>query len=188
MNHILDAIFQRRAVKVFDPVKIPPETREQILEAARLAPSSFNIQPYRFYWIETPGHPPRSRQAVHESISRGHRIGSRRSRRGSRIMAIDDPVLPRMDARSRIFPRENRRIRAEIQMGQMVFHPGMVRHPRSPEMGDLPDREYLEDPWLSARRPAGNVQMGHEEHFTRLRKFDDRCRSIGAEYMPDGRI
>lgn len=54
MNHILNAIFQRRAVKVFDPVKIPPETREQILEAARLAPSSFNIQPYRFYWIETP--------------------------------------------------------------------------------------------------------------------------------------
>ncbi len=54
MSAILDAIFQRRAVKVFDPVEIPPETREQILEAARLAPSSFNIQPYRFYWIETP--------------------------------------------------------------------------------------------------------------------------------------
>jgi nitroreductase len=54
MNQILDAIFQRRAVKVFDPVEIPPETREQILDAARMAPSSFNIQPYRFYWIETP--------------------------------------------------------------------------------------------------------------------------------------
>jgi nitroreductase len=55
MSHILDVIFQRRAIKVFDPVEIPPETREQILDAARLAPSSFNIQPYRFYWIETPG-------------------------------------------------------------------------------------------------------------------------------------
>jgi nitroreductase len=54
MSDILETIFQRRAVKVFDPVEIPPETREQILEAARLAPSSFNIQPYRFYWIETP--------------------------------------------------------------------------------------------------------------------------------------
>jgi len=54
MNQILDAIFQRRAVKVFDPVEIPPETREHILDAARLAPSSFNIQPYRFYWIESP--------------------------------------------------------------------------------------------------------------------------------------
>jgi nitroreductase len=54
MSQILDAIFQRRAVKVFDPVEIQPETRQQILDAARLAPSSFNIQPYRFFWIESP--------------------------------------------------------------------------------------------------------------------------------------
>jgi nitroreductase len=50
----LEAIFRRRAVKVFDPVEIPQATREQILRAASLAPSSFNIQPYRFYWVESP--------------------------------------------------------------------------------------------------------------------------------------
>lgn len=50
----LDAIYQRRAVKAFDPVAIPPELRERILDAARFAPSSFNMQPYRFYWIESP--------------------------------------------------------------------------------------------------------------------------------------
>jgi nitroreductase len=50
----LDAIFHRRAVKSFDPVEIPPAIRKQILDAARYAPSSFNIQPYRFYWIESP--------------------------------------------------------------------------------------------------------------------------------------
>jgi nitroreductase len=54
MPNTLDAICQRRAVKVFDPIEIPPETRDQILHAARLAPSSFNIQPYRFYWLATP--------------------------------------------------------------------------------------------------------------------------------------
>ena len=54
MTSALQAIFQRRAIKVFDPIEIPPETREQILHAARLAPSSFNIQPYRFYWLATP--------------------------------------------------------------------------------------------------------------------------------------
>ncbi len=54
MSDILNAIFQRRAVKVFEPVEIPSGTREQILDAARLAPSSFNIQPYRFYWVGTP--------------------------------------------------------------------------------------------------------------------------------------
>ena len=54
MSQILEAIMQRRAIKVFDPVEISADTREQILNAARLAPSSFNIQPYRFYWVETP--------------------------------------------------------------------------------------------------------------------------------------
>ncbi|HUB83665.1 MAG TPA: nitroreductase family protein [Bryobacteraceae bacterium] len=50
-NAVLDAIFQRRAVKLFDPVEIPPGPREQMLDAARHAPSSFNSQPYRLYWV-----------------------------------------------------------------------------------------------------------------------------------------
>ena len=54
MSPLLEAIFQRRAVKVFDPVEIPERLREQILDAARVAPSSFNSQPYRFYWVESP--------------------------------------------------------------------------------------------------------------------------------------
>lgn len=54
MSGVLDAIFQRRAVKVFEPVEIPAEVREQIMGAARVAPSSFNTQPFRFYWVESP--------------------------------------------------------------------------------------------------------------------------------------
>ena len=54
MPTALDAISSRRAVKSFDPVEIPPALRNQILDAARLAPSSFNMQPYRFFWIESP--------------------------------------------------------------------------------------------------------------------------------------
>jgi nitroreductase len=54
MSEVLEAIFQRRAVKVFDPVEIPGDLRERLLDAARVAPSSFNMQPYRFYWVETP--------------------------------------------------------------------------------------------------------------------------------------
>ncbi|HTM37969.1 MAG TPA: nitroreductase family protein [Terriglobales bacterium] len=53
MNDTLDTISRRRAVKVFEPVHIPSGTREQILHAARQAPSSFNIQPYRIYWVES---------------------------------------------------------------------------------------------------------------------------------------
>ena len=53
MSGILEAIFQRRAVKVFEPVEISQGLREQVLDAARHAPSSFNMQPYRFYWVGT---------------------------------------------------------------------------------------------------------------------------------------
>jgi nitroreductase len=53
MNETLEAIFNRRAVKVFQPVEISEQIREQILNAARHAPSSFNSQPYRLFWVGT---------------------------------------------------------------------------------------------------------------------------------------
>jgi len=53
VNDILDAIFQRRAVKLFEPVAIAQSSRERILDAARHAPSSFNSQPYKLYWVES---------------------------------------------------------------------------------------------------------------------------------------
>ncbi len=51
---ILSAIFQRRAIKAFEPVQIPVLTRDLLLQSARQAPSSFNTQPYRLYWVESP--------------------------------------------------------------------------------------------------------------------------------------
>jgi nitroreductase len=53
MNEILEALFYRRAVKAFEPVEIPQALREQILDAARHAPSSFNMQPYQLFWVES---------------------------------------------------------------------------------------------------------------------------------------
>lgn len=54
VNDILTAILRRRAVKTFETAEIPQALREQILDAARHAPSSFNTQPYRFFWVESP--------------------------------------------------------------------------------------------------------------------------------------
>lgn len=54
MSDLLGAIFGRRAIREFEPVEIPEAVRERILDAARVAPSSFNVQPYRLYWVETP--------------------------------------------------------------------------------------------------------------------------------------
>ena len=53
---ILSAIFQRRAIRAFEPVPIPASTRELLLLSARQAPSSFNMQPYLLYWVESPAH------------------------------------------------------------------------------------------------------------------------------------
>jgi nitroreductase len=53
MNEILEPIFRRRAVKAFESVEIPQALRDRILDAARHAPSSFNMQPYRFFWVES---------------------------------------------------------------------------------------------------------------------------------------
>lgn len=53
MSNILEAILRRRAVKAFEPTEIPQPVREQILNAARHAPSSFNMQPYQFFWVES---------------------------------------------------------------------------------------------------------------------------------------
>lgn len=54
MHPSLNAIFQRRAIGVFDLVDIPPSLRDELLLAARLAPSSFNSQPYRLFWVASP--------------------------------------------------------------------------------------------------------------------------------------
>jgi nitroreductase len=53
MHSTLHAICQRRAIREFDPIEIPPSLRNELLEAARLAPSSFNSQPYRLFWVSS---------------------------------------------------------------------------------------------------------------------------------------
>ena len=59
-NRTISAIYRRRAIRLFEPVEIPTSTRDLLLESARQAPSSFNMQPYRLYWVESPA----NREAV----------------------------------------------------------------------------------------------------------------------------
>ncbi len=54
MPEILEAIVRRRAVKRFESVTIDAEVRDSILNAARLAPSGFNLQPWKLFWVESP--------------------------------------------------------------------------------------------------------------------------------------
>ncbi len=54
-DEILKAFNFRHACKVFDPhKKIPDKTFETILESARLSPSSFGFEPWRFLVVQDP--------------------------------------------------------------------------------------------------------------------------------------
>jgi nitroreductase len=46
--NVLDAIKTRRSVRKYKPVPIPDEDLRKILEAAQLAPSAGNKQPWKF--------------------------------------------------------------------------------------------------------------------------------------------
>jgi nitroreductase len=53
--NILETIETRRSIKHYDPTHIMPEAdAEKLLELARLAPSSFNMQNYRFVLVRDP--------------------------------------------------------------------------------------------------------------------------------------
>lgn len=55
IQEILNALNWRYATQVFDTEKrVSPEEMRAILEAARLAPSSFGIEPWKFLVIENP--------------------------------------------------------------------------------------------------------------------------------------
>jgi nitroreductase len=47
----LEAIARRRSIRTFKDVPLPDETLRQILQAATLAPSGKNRQPWRFYVV-----------------------------------------------------------------------------------------------------------------------------------------
>ncbi len=54
MLTVMEAIQKRRSIRKFKPDPVPDEVINQILEAARLAPSATNRQPWRFQVIKDP--------------------------------------------------------------------------------------------------------------------------------------
>ena len=120
----LAAIFSRRAIKAFDPVDIPPALREQLLDAARLAPSSFNSQPYRLYWIESP-----AQRAVAAQLCMGQGPAATAS---ALVVAVADIGSLRNTSQLQLqwmrqsgFPEEKIRDYARnAKIGHILFMPG----------------------------------------------------------------
>src|SRR5260370_36711705 len=57
------AIQERRATPSFDGTPIPAEDLRQILDAGLHAPSGYNMQPWRFVVVQSPGQKKRLRAA-----------------------------------------------------------------------------------------------------------------------------
>ena len=51
---VREAAEQRRSIRAYEQGPVPREEIEEILGLARLAPSAFNVQPWRFVVVETP--------------------------------------------------------------------------------------------------------------------------------------
>ncbi|MBD3167439.1 nitroreductase [bacterium] len=52
-NPVIDLLWKRRATRSIDTEALPMGVMEEILEAARLAPSCYNKQPWRFLFIHS---------------------------------------------------------------------------------------------------------------------------------------
>ena len=121
---ILSAIFRRRAIRLFEPVEISARTRDLLLQSARQAPSSFNMQPYRLYWVESPA----QRDAVAELC-----MSQNPARTASAlIVAVADIGSLRSTAQLQMawmrragFPaHEIREYARKARIGRIIFMPG----------------------------------------------------------------
>jgi nitroreductase len=123
-NDILAAILRRRAVKTFEAVEITQALREEILDAARHAPSSFNAQPYRFFWVESP-----ARKAVAARFCLGQMPAQTAS---ALVVAVADISALSATSQSQLewmrrngFSEEKlRAFERTAKMGRIIFMPG----------------------------------------------------------------
>ena len=188
MSEILEALFHRRAVKAFEPVEIPQVLREQILNAARHAPSSFNMQPYRFFWVESS---PRKATAV--KLCLGQMPAATASALvvavadiGSLASDLASPVG--VDAPERLQPRQSPRLRADGEDGPDPVHARTVRHFWRGQVGDSSTAEFVEDDRDATTVSTRLVKVGDEEYIVGLSEPDDCRRSAGTQHVPHGRI
>jgi Nitroreductase family len=188
MDDILGAIFQRRAVKVFERLEISQGLREQILNAARHAPSSFNSQPYRFYWVES-----ETNRAIVARLCLKQKPAETAS---ALVVAVADiGSMPATNARpvgvdagEQLLRRENPRLRADSKHRPDPVHTWAIRHFRRRKMAGILAAEFVEDERYAASVPSGLAQMGYEEHIVGLPESNDRCRGAGSEHLSHGRL
>ncbi len=77
---VVKAIEERRAYRSLDPIEVTDGLLKDLAEAARLAPSCFNNQPWRFVFVHDPG--------VLEGVRRALSKGNEWAKSASMIVAV----------------------------------------------------------------------------------------------------
>ena len=162
------ALFHRRAVKSLGPVETPTSTAfEQILDAARHAPSSFNMQPYRFFWVESS-----PRKATAAKLCLGQMPAATAS---ALVVAVADigSLAATSQAqlewmRERLQPRQSSRLRADGEDRPDSVHARTVRHFWRGQVGDFSTGEFVEVDRNATSVSTGLVKVGDEEYIVGL--------------------
>ena len=121
---ILSAIFQRRAIREFEAVEIPVTTRDLLLRSARQAPSSFNTQPYRLFWVES--------TAQRDAVAKLCLSQNPAQTASALVVAVADIGALRSTSQMQVawmrqsgFPAHTiREYRRTAQLGRIIFMPG----------------------------------------------------------------
>ncbi|MBI2918895.1 MAG: nitroreductase family protein [Chloroflexi bacterium] len=134
MLTVREAIRERRAVRKFKPDPVPDEYILEMLEAARLAPSGHNRQPWRFLVVTDP----EEKRFIEDSCRHQHFIG-------------EAPVVFVCAADLSAFSKLSERLRYEEFIEYGVF---------DTFSGDLTDHAYWEKGFLSGPEPDPRAFAG----------------------------
>jgi nitroreductase len=118
--NVKEAIETRRAYRALGPVEITDGTVEELAKAARLAPSCFNNQPWRFVFVREPAQMEKMRAAMSK--------GNEWTFKSSMFVA----VCARKEDDCVIKDREYYLFDTGIAAGQMILRAtelGLVAHP-----------------------------------------------------------
>ena len=99
---------QRRAIRAYEPEPIPHEDMEEILRLTGLAPSAFNLQPWRFVVVETAELKERLAQAAYNQrqVRSAPAVIVLYTDMADVLDTVDETVHPGMDAAARARARQ----------------------------------------------------------------------------------
>jgi nitroreductase len=105
---VRDAARQRRSIRLYEPEAIPAGDLQEILKVTSLAPSAFNLQPWRFVVVETPEVKEKLAAAAYgqRQVSSAPAVIVLYTDMADTLANVDEVLHPGMDAVKRAAARE----------------------------------------------------------------------------------